>query len=88
MRNATGLHHNTFCTGGARRKDAPEIYLENIRLKEQLGRVNGNDEESPTLTVLDMLEQLHKDQEDIKTGIIKNKYRKRVIDINIFIFYF
>ena len=68
----TSFSVNTICTGGARRKDAPEIYLENIRLREKLSR-NGNDEESFTLTVLDMLEQLHKDQEDIKTGMIKKK---------------
>ena len=40
------------------------------------------------MTVLDRLEQLQKDQEDIKNGIIKKKNRVKVcIDITAFSFF-
>ena len=80
------IHNTGFSIGGKRKKE--EIYRENIRLREQLGeapRDDDDDDEYFTMTVLDRLEQLQKDQEDIKNGIIQKKNRVKVcIDITAF----
>ena len=77
------IHNTGIYIGGKRTKE--EIYLENIRLREKLGeasRDDDDDDEYFTMTVLDRLEQLQKDQEDIKNGIIQKKNRLKVcIDI-------
>ena len=79
------IHNTGIYIGGKKTKE--EIYLENIRLREKLGEAprdddDDDDDEYFTMTVLDRLEQLQKDQEDIKNGIIKKKNRVKVcIDI-------
>ena len=82
------IHNTRIYIGGKRKKE--EIYRENIRLREKLGEApdDDDDDEYFTMTVLDRLEQLQKDQEDIKNGIIKKKNRVKVcIDIySVFFF--
>ena len=77
-----------FYIGGKRKKE--EIYLENIRLKQKFGVAlrddDDDDDEYSTITVLERLELLQKNQEDMKNGIIKKKNGVKVcIDIyNVF----